>query len=707
VTDAAGFGGSVLDALRPLFKPEDIAIIGASKSPGKQGHTAVVNVRKAGFPGGIFPINPAGGEVEGLRCYASIAEVPRRVDCALMVIPAGASVQAVRNCAAAGVRALIIAATGYAELGTEEGKARQDEIVRIARGSGMRIMGPNTNGLFNATDRLSLGYNTSHGDPLSSGPVSIAAHSGALFNAVAPRLREMGVGLSKYVPVGNEADLSLLDFFEYFVADDDTRIIGLILESIADGARFRALAQRAQAAGKPVVALKLGRSKAGAGAAEAHSARLAGNARAVDALLRECGVGSVSSTEALVGACAVLNARRNAPSSKAGLVCIATSGGGASMMADHAAAFGLPLAGNPDGSWGGRVAEAIALFAGAASVRNPADTGSIGGHDNIDKLFAAQEADGYCGPTLVFAHNFPDPEASRRLAGRMAARQQRTRLPVVVIAPGGLASDVVEQYRVSGIPYFRDAATAFHALRAYHGTEVHIVSVSSAPATLGDVEQLLVHGPAFLSEIDSAAILRLAGIPIVESRVAANESAALDAAVALGYPVALKALAPGVAHKNHAGLVIVGLHDASAVRTAFAVLEERIGAARAETEIIVQPMISAKAELIVGVSREGALGHFLLAGLGGIYAEVLDEITLIPVPIAPETIRSRLAQSKAGALARHVGGHAAVDAVVRVLASLQDLILAHGNRIESVDINPLLLGDGVCLGVDALVVPRS
>ena len=300
---------SLREALRPLFAPAQVAVIGASSTPDKQGNTAIRYLVRCGYPGRIFPVNPGGGEIEGLTCYRSIKDVPGPVDCALLVIPAGAVVDAIRQCAEVGVRAAIVGANGFAELGTAEGRARQAELTAVARASGMRIVGPNTNGILNASHPLSLGYNTSHGDPMFPGPVSIAAHSGALFNSIASRLRRFGVGLSKFVPVGNEADLDMLDFLEFFITDEQTGVIGLIIEGLSDGGRLRELAGRARDAGKPIVALKLGRSDVGAGATIAHSSRLAGSARAYAALLRECGIATVPSIEALAGACALLVAR--------------------------------------------------------------------------------------------------------------------------------------------------------------------------------------------------------------------------------------------------------------------------------------------------------------------------------------------------------------------------------------------------------------
>ena len=285
----------MLDAMHALFYPKTVAVIGASRTPGKHGNTPIRFLQNCGFPGEIYPINPSAEDIEGLRCYASVADAPKRIDCALLVIPSAGTLQAIRDCAAAGVRNVVMGVTGFSELGTDEGRAREAEVKAIAKQSGMRIVGPNTNGIFNASAKLPLGYNTSHGDALTPGPISIAAHSGALFNGLAPRLRQFGAGLSKYVAVGTEADLNVLDFLEYYIEDEDTGVIGLILESISDGARFRLLAKRARAAAKPIVVLKLGRSVAGAGATVAHSTRLAGSARAYDALFEECRVASVPS----------------------------------------------------------------------------------------------------------------------------------------------------------------------------------------------------------------------------------------------------------------------------------------------------------------------------------------------------------------------------------------------------------------------------
>ena len=712
------------DALRPLFQPAHVAVIGASSTPDKHGNIAMRYLVRAGYRGRISPVNPSGGEVEGLACHRSIKDVPEPVDCAFLVVPAGAAIDAIRACAEAGVRSAIIGANGFAELGTEEGRARQAELTAIARASGMRIVGPNTNGILNATDRLSLGYNTSHGDPLHPGPVSIAAHSGALFNAIAPRLRRFGVGLSKFVPVGNEADLDMLDFLEFFIADEATGVIGLIIEGLSDGDRLRALAADARAAGKPIVALKLGRSAAGAGATVAHSSRLAGSARAYAALLRECRITTVPTIEAMAGACALL-AGRGAHVSDPSLVCVTSTGGGGSLLADYAMDYGIQLAGTANGAWSGGAAAAIASFAGAGPICNPIDGGNLGNWKQLDTLLSATEADGLRGPLLAFLHMLPQVAVDRTIINSLAQRKARTASPSVVVAPGGLRSEIEEQYFHEGILLFHDLATCFDSLRCLYDeigfADEPARSGNAPPLAPPDAETLAAlrrtaEAPGgFLSELESAGVLARAGIPMVESRVLNSADDAVRAAEAIGYPVVLKVASREIAHKNDAGLVAVGLADATALRQAFMRMEAQVralGLAPATTQFLLQPMLRSRAELIIGTTCEAPLGHFLLAGLGGIHAELIDSAILLPMPMPQDDIRRHIAGSRLGALIARLGARPGTDAslldgVVEALAALQSLVLSSNGLIRSIDVNPFLVNDTGCIAVDALIVPAA
>lgn len=703
-------------ALKPLFQPANVAVIGASNTQGKQGNTAIRYLRRCGYPGGIFPVNPAGGEIEGLKCYASVGEAPEKIDCALIVIPAGPAVDAVRQCAEAGVGAVIIGAAGFAELDSDEGRRRQDQLAAIAAEHDLRILGPNTNGIFNAHHKLSLGYNTSHGDALTPGPVSIAAHSGALFNSIAPRLRHLRAGLSKFVPVGNEADLDMLDFLEYFIEDPDTGVIGLIIEALSDGARLRRLAARARNADKPIMALKLGRSAAGAGAAAAHSSRLAGGARAYDALFLECGIASVPTVEAMAGAMALLMNRADQafPGNNA-LIGISTTGGGAALLADHAEARGIPLAGNAAGQWEGRVAETIASFDGAGQIRNPTDVPSLGGNERLSELFEAQEKDGYSGPLALFTHLVPTLEGSHDVAARIIERHRRTRTPAIAIAPGGLTEEIEAGYRDAGIPFFTDLAAAFDSLSAYYQA-YPAAEAAAAPeldaglsAGLEDAKQQLAAaaGREFLSEVESADLLRGLGVPMVECRIVDGMASAGEAAEELGYPVVLKALAPGVTHKNRLGFVINGLKDDIELAEAVVTMEGRIAGldySATEVPLIMQPMAKGAAEIILGVSFEPGLGHFLIAGLGGVYTETLDEAVLIPIPAAAEVIEKRLSDSRIGRLIASIGP---MQPVIDTLGILSQLAADNPDTIAAIDINPLLVDESGATAVDALIVLAS
>ncbi len=710
--------------LRPLLAPDSVAIVGASATPGKYGNTVVKYLQNAGFKGRIYPINPEGGLHEGLQFYKSLADVPERIDCAFTVIPAAATPGVVRQGAAAGVRAMILGASGFAEMGSDAGRKRQDEIVETARASGMIILGPNTNGIWNAHHGLALGYNTSHGEPMRRGSISIAAHSGALFDSFIPRLASFGCGFAKLVPLGNEASLDMLELLDALIDDPETQVIGLIMEAIRDGARLRSLAARAHAAGKPIFALKLGRSAAGATAAIAHSSRLAGSFRAYEALLHDCGIPIVRSIETLAAACTLASDKRALKlDGDIRLIGVSGSGGGCSLMADHAAERGIELAGDGDGAWTGETAKMIAGYSGIGLVRNPIDGGNLHGWEKLPELIAAMERDQFNGPLAGFAHRLPTLAADLSLLGPIVERKKRTGAPAVMISPGGLRPEVQTRYAAEGVPVFSDLAACFDSLRALYdalgyGKEHSVVAIPGQPPTPSPEiaahvkSALAASNGEFLPEIESAEILREAGIPMVESRVVIDADAASAAAGAIGFPVVVKAIAPGIAHKNDAGLVAVGIVNAADARIAFATLTERARAAGADmatTRIVVQRQFPSRAEIIVGTTYEPGLGHFLVAGLGGVHAELLDSVILLPVSLAPATISKRICATKVGALLARLSrgtGRDLTAEIVAVLVALQALVTAAPDDIASIDVNPLLIGTEGALAVDALIVPR-
>ena len=706
-------------ALDALFTPRHIAVIG-SGAEGKHAHMVVRNLVRTGFPGRISPINRGGTPLEDRPGYATLDELPEPADCAMLVVPAADAIETVRQCGAAGIRAAIIGATGFAELGTPEGIARQREAIAAARSLGMRIVGPNTNGICNAVDRVSIGYNSSHGDDLLPGSISFVSHSGALMDGIVRRLRALGTGFAKFVPVGNEADLEMLDFAEYLVDDPDTRVIGLVLEGVSDGARFRRFALRARAAGKPVVALKVGRTRIGAGATLAHSSRLAGSTRAYQALVEECGIVGVTTIEALAGASAVIAALPDAlpPADDPRLICLATSGAGGAMLADFASDYGMALAGT-DGEWTGTIGAAIAAMKPPGRMRNPLDTGAVSGkrRELLGGAFDAFHAAGLDGPTVAFVHTANRLAMNDELVEVLTKRKSQCSAPVVVLSPGGLPETHAQPYRNAGIPIFEDAHSCYDSLNAYYTVLRNAQTVVDAPqAAFTDepdarIAAAVARGDAMLSEAESADVLRAYGVPMVASTSVASLAAAREAAAAFGYPVVLKALPAGVAHKAHFGLVAVNVRDAAALAQRYADIEERLRAHGfpSDSAFIVQPMTAARAELIAGITWEGAYGYNLLFGLGGVATEALDTVRLVCAPASGDVLRTRVRDSIAGRVLAALDGsaEARLDAVVAALDALQRCALANAGTIDSIDVNPLLVTETACIAVDALIVLAS
>jgi acyl-CoA synthetase (NDP forming) len=704
-------GPMTLDA---LFAPRSIAVFG-SAAPGKLGSVVVRNLVRWNYTGAIYPINRESAPIEGNRGFASLADLPERPECAMLVVPAEHCPGIIRSCAAAGVRAAVVAAAGFAELATPVGAERQDDIAACARETGMRILGPNTNGFLNATNHVSLGYNAAHGEVIPAGDVSVISHSGALFDGIARRLQLAGAGLSKFVPVGNEADISMLDVLAYLIDDPATRVIGLVIEGLGDAQRFRMLARRAWANGTAIVALKIGRSAVGARAALAHSSRLAGGARAFDALLLDCGVAQVRTVEGLAAACAVLSARgERAARPVEDIVVVTSSGAGGALVADIATERGMRIA-TAEGEWPEPIATELRALGTAARIRNPIDLGTLGTWHLLSNVFTALRGH-YDGPTVVYAHNPPRPEMLDELVTALIERREQTSSPVAVLAPGGLRADAEARLIEHRIPVFHDTATCFDALAAADARQAMVlagvddVAVAATQPADAAIDARLAAGGT-LSETESAAILRGFGVPLVESRAVDSLADASAFAEHSGFPLVLKALAPGVAHKHAAGFVTIGITSLDELRVAYETMESRVRASgfeRGDTPLILQPMLSSGVEVIAGVSWEPGLGHFLIYGLGGVHAELFDEVTLLPIPATSAALHASIAASRLGRLlaATERAPGVLATALHNVLDALQAFTALYGERIASIDVNPLLASADRLAAVDALIVPR-
>jgi acyl-CoA synthetase (NDP forming) len=673
------------DALDALFHPRAVAVIGASDDGTKHGYIVLNNVRDTGFRGGVYGISRRLQQVNGIPCFPDLASVPEPVDVAFLAIPAKAAVQAVRDCARAGLKAVIVGSAGYAESLDAGGAERQRELQRIADDAGIRIVGPNCNGIYNAHHPVSIGFNTSHAKRQTPGGVSIFSHSGALFDAMAGRLAMAGEGLALFASAGNEADLSVLDYMEYAITHEPTKVIALLIDSLPDGSRFRALALQAHAAGKPVVALKIGGSEAGAAAAVAHSSRLAGDSQAYRALFDASGVAVVATLEGLLTASALLARYGRRPGR---LGALSTSGAGASLIADRCAALGVELAALSEPT---RAAiDAEKLF---SRIGNPLDLGIFGGMRRSGNVPLLLMNDPEVSVVLGLLHSMNPWQGDPYRAALARAREASGR-PLLIVSPGGLPPAERATYETMGMDVFTEMDIVLEGIGAM---------LTAPPSPLPTVA--VMPAPALparqLSEPESLALLRDFGVATVPTKLCASATDAQRAADEAGYPVVLKGVADGIAHKSDLGLVHVGLRDADAVAKAFA--------ATGCANVVIQPMIRGEMEAIAGVTIADGVGPVLLAGLGGIHAEAFRDVAMWPIPSDRATIERRLRSSAIGRVL-HGNRWKYPDAVTRfvdLLVALQTAAVSLGDRLHAIDVNPVILGAHGAVAVDALVIPAS
>ncbi|MBI4278141.1 MAG: acetate--CoA ligase family protein [Armatimonadetes bacterium] len=686
-----------------LLAPRSVAIVGASADPAKLSAKPLENLLRLGFSGAIYPVNPRAVEIAGLRCYPSVAEMPATPDLAFLVLPARQAVEAAWECARRGVTAAIVAVSGFRESGTGEGEALEEELRRIPHETGMRIVGPNCNGLYNARLGISLGYNAAHAEVIPPGPLTLISHSGALFSTLAGRARELDLGLGVFASVGNEADLGMLDFMEAALDDPDCRVIGLVIEAIRDGPRFRDLVARARRAGKHVVALKLGTSDLGRATTAAHSSRLAGSAGVYSALFAQAGAAEVATPEGLIAAAVLLSQVSTAGGG--GLAALTTAGAGGAVLADAAARHGVPFA-----ELSAATRETLGRYSRFAPVLNPVDLGATG-PESTEAVACALAADPGVHALVLYATALLRAQSRANVLRGLCAARAVSGKPAVVLSPGGLTSEEEDAYRAAGIRVFHDTGSCFEGLAALlRELPVTGETVPARHGVLTPEVLALLHRDRPLTEPESLRVLQAIGVPVVETRTARDEDGALAAAAAVGWPVVLKGVAPGVAHKSDAGLVLPGVGNEAALRAGVHTLRTRAAAAGARLEeVVVQRQCRGQFEAIAGFTVEPGIGVVLIAGLGGVFAETLEQTVAWVVPATEDQLRRRLRRSVLGRMLEspRLRSPGAFDTVIEILLALQDLSIDPEAGVAALDVNPLMVWEDGVVAVDALVIPRG
>lgn len=686
-------------ALQTLFLPKSVAIVGASQDPLKVSGRPLPNLLRSRFDGDVFVVNPRASSIAGQPTFPSLSSIGKPIDVALLVVPPQAAVTAAEEAAQVGVQVAIVGVSGFAESGDEVGRGLQDRLTAVSKRSGMRIVGPNTNGIYNANAGISIGYNSAHGTDIVPGDIGIISHSGAMLSVFAERLRLVGQGLSKFVSVGNEADLDMLDYLDYLVEDAETRVIALLMESIASGIRLKRIATRAATLGKRIVALKLGQSEEGARTTAAHSSRLAGSARSYQALFDQLGIASATTPEGLIAA-AALGARFPEPASERGDLAVLTySGAASSITADNASRVGLRLA-----EYRPQTMARLERVPRTAPITNPLDIGGIGGVEFVGEVTDAIASDSGVRALLVYAHVLQTRESRRAVFTALRDSLESSGKPHIVLAPGDLTADERDWLAEAGIPVFTETAVVLQALQAYWLWADQRPTSSAAVQEAGSESAVT----STLSEYESLEALGAAGVPTVAYRYCTSVDEVLQAAADIGFPVVLKADVTDVAHKADLGYVELSLRDSTELEKAF----DRLSAATASAPLrgyVVARMVDVTIEAIAGVTTEPGLGHFLLIGLGGIYAEALDAIAMVPLPATPEEIEQVLLRTPLG---RVLDGPrwkpaGSVAQLTDALIALGEFAERNAESIEAIDVNPLVINAEGVLAVDALIIRRG
>ncbi len=673
--------------LDALLRPASIAIVGASDDPVRIGGRPLAYLQARGFAGRILPVNPNRATVQGLPAFPDVASLPEVPEAAIIAIPGEGAVEAVRELAARGCRAGIVFTAGFAEVDAA-GAAMQDRLVAAAREGGMRLVGPNCLGLFNAA----LGYfpifsaSFENGWPVA-GRVGIVSQSGAFGTHLFAAARDRGIGTPVLVTTGNEADLQVADIIAWMAASEEVEVIAAYAEGIRDGARFVAALEAARRARKPVALMKVGRSALGEAAARSHTASIAGDDRVVDAVLAEFGVHRARTTEELLDIAYVAQKRIYPARNTLGVVTI--SGGVGVLIADAAEAAGLAMPEMPQ-----HAQAALKALVPFAAPRNPVDCTAQAFNDlSVAGRFAESMAadGGYASLIGFFTQWGASPSIAPRLRAELKAvlDRHRDRLFVMsILAP----VERVREWEADGFLVMEDPSRAVVALAAM-GRFGEAFVRDPAPAVAIAPVALPATAP---NEAEAKRLLAAAGIAAVPEEGCATADDALAAARRIGFPVVAKLLSPDILHKSEIGGVLLGLADEEALRAGFATLLDRAArrapGARVDG-VLVARQVTGAVEMVVGVIRDPVFGPVAMVGLGGVFVEVFRDVAFARCPL-DEAAAERLVRSLRGfPLLDGARGRPRADiaALCRALAALSRFAVAAGPRLASAEVNPLLV----------------
>jgi len=698
--------------LDSFFAPASIALVGASRDQDKIPGRLLTFLRKNGYPGRLYPVNPNYDEIDGLTCYSSIADLGAPVDLAIIVIPARAVLQALEQCAAAGVRNAVVISSGFAEEGST---AMQDAIAALATRTGMRISGPNAEGFYNAIRHVAATFSPTVDIKPGASPlmattkrIGIVAQSGGIGFAISHRAKALGIALSYVVSTGNESDLGAGEFLDYMVQDPATDVILLFIEGIRDVDAFLRAAHRAAEIRKPVIVTKVGRSGAGERAAASHTASMAGWSAAYDAVFARYGFIVSNDLDEAVTIAAVLTSN---PLPRGDRVAVITTSGGAGIWgADAIALQGLQV---PELSQPIQT-EIMQLLPSYGTARNPIDVTAQGVHSgglqrSVSLLAASDEVDAVL-VVLSLSSETRVPFKAPALTPVIAAQAK----PIVFYSYT-LPSDFARrEFAASGVVVLTGLTHVGVAMRQLLSL-VRFKPAAPADEALLPPRDLSAHlqRPTF-SEADSKALLRDAGIALPDEVLVTEKSGLDDAIARVGFPLVMKIQSPDIAHKSEVGGVRVNITTKGEAFLAWQALSDTTRRHRPDAAIqgvLVGPMAGRGVEIIIGTLQDATFGPMVMVGLGGVTTELFRDVVYRPAPVGVDEAGAMLEDLKAVALLKGFRGTAPSDiaALSQLIAQISLLAARLRDEVSEIELNPVRVhpeGQGVTI-VDALVVSRK
>jgi acyl-CoA synthetase (NDP forming) len=695
-----------MGSLDPLFAPRSVAIVGASADANKVGGRPLAFLRRGGYAGRIVPVNPGAAQVQGLPAVASLSQVAGPLDQAIVAVPAAHVLGVIDECVARGVKAVQIFSAGFGE--GHEAARQKAALLERTRAAGLRVLGPNSLGLFNTAQGFFGTFATAlDGAWPKAGGIGVATQSGAFGSYFFGMAQQRGLGFSHFVATGNEWDVDVADCIAFLAADPATHLIVTAMEGCRDGRKLAAALLAARAAGKRVLAMKVGVSAAGAQAAATHTGSLSGGDRVFDAVLRDTGTYRAQTLQALVDAAYVASVGP-LPAGRR-LLVVTTSGGIGVLSADAAEAAALELP-----TLGDAAMQDIREIAPLADGRNPVDTsaGILADLSAYARIAERAVAAAPCDAVLCYiAHIARNPSHWAQLRDPLLALRgahANKAFAVVGLADGAITSDL-EQH---GFAVFTDPSHAVHALAACAPPMAAGADSEAGLNVQPAAFSARIVREAVASEHEAKAALGRQGIVFAPERFVTDADEAAKAAAALGWPVVLKIVSPDIAHKTEAGGVVLGIADEASLRAAVPAMRERVLAHCPGARIdgfIVARQLRGGVELLVGTQDDPVFGPVITVGAGGVLAELIADVSVRLAPVDQRQALSMLGSTRLARLLEGFRGAPGADteALARQIVVLSEVAWANRERLDGIDLNPVLaLPDGA-YALDALIACKE